>query len=215
MPVSSMAAESDLTVGSPASNAHLPHPDIAFISGPIDTGPNEVYFHTHYVPRIRQAIENGHGFVIGPIPSGVDADALDYLLAYPVGPSRITVFVTPAEEVIFGPRLRALSVNLKVVQSQMTQERDAAMTQASTYDILRVRTTEEARAFYGGMARPGYVTNTERNWRRRQGIAGDVLVSAKEINRSMGYTVSEILSSPEAKKGVLTQLKQALTVTDR
>jgi len=76
--------------------------------------------------------------VIGPIPSGVDADALDYLLAYPVSPSRITIFVTTAEESMWAARFRALSVNLEVVDGQMTQERDAAMTQASTYDILRV-----------------------------------------------------------------------------
>jgi hypothetical protein len=186
-----MAAGTDLTVGSTAGNDHLPRPEIAFISGPVDSGPNEVYFHTHYVPRIQKAIDNGHKFVIGPIPSGIDADALDYLLAYPVAPSRITIFVTPAEEKMFGPRFRALSVNLQVVESQMTQERDAAMTQASTYDILRVRTTEEARAFYGGMARPGYVTNTERNWRRRRGVAEDLLIGAEEINCSMGYPASE------------------------
>ncbi|KAJ5382043.1 uncharacterized protein N7496_004471 [Penicillium cataractarum] len=207
-----MAAENDSIVGSPPGNNHVPRrPEIAFISGPIDTGLNEVYFHTHYVPRILKAIENGHNFVIGPIPSGVDADALDYLLAYPIVPSRITIFVTPAEENMFGPRFRALSVNLHVVESQMTQERDAAMTQASTYDILRARTLEEAKEFYGGMTRPGYVTNTERNWRRRRGIGEDSLISAEEINCSMGYPASEVLvSRPEGKKGVLGQLKQAL-----
>ncbi|GLI79782.1 hypothetical protein PoHVEF18_008123 [Penicillium ochrochloron] len=205
-----MTAETDLKVGSAAANDHVTRPEIAFISGPINSGPNEVYFHTHYAPRIQQAIEKGHEFVIGPIPSGIDADALDYLLAYPVDPGRITIFVTPAEEATFGPRFRALSVNLQVVESQMTQERDAAMTQASIYDILRVRTTEEARAFYGGMARPGYVTNTERNWRRRRGIAEDLLIGAEEINCSMGYPASEVSLSPAAKKWGLGQLKQAL-----
>jgi hypothetical protein len=203
-----MAAEGDPVAGNLASNDECPRPDIAFISGPINTGPNEVYFHTHYVPRIQQAIENGHDFVIGPIPSGVDADALNYLLAYPVSSSRITIFVTTAEESMWGARFRALSVNLQVVDGQMTQERDAAMTQASTYDILRVRTPTEAREFYGGMARPGYVTNTERNWRRRRGIAQDVLVSVEEINCSMGFSVSESLSASESKTGFLAQLKQ-------
>lgn len=205
-----MAPEGDPMARSLASNDECPGLDIAFISGPIDTGPNKIYFHTHYVHRIQQAIENGHDFLIGPIPSGVDADALDYLLAYPVSPSRITIFVTTAEESMFGPRLRALSVNLQMVDGQMTQERDAAMTQASTYDILRVRTPEEAREFYGAMARPGYVTNTERNWRRRRGIAPDVLVSAEEINRSMGFSASESLSASESKMGFLGQLKQTL-----
>ncbi|KAJ5907283.1 uncharacterized protein N7473_004199 [Penicillium subrubescens] len=207
-----MASETNLTVGSTAGNDHVTRPEIAFISGPINSGPNGVYFHTYYVPRIQQAIEKGHKFVIGPIPSGIDANALDYLLAYPVAPEHITIFVTPAEEATFGPRFRAMSVNLQVVESQMTQERDAAMTQASTYDILRVRTMEEAREFYGGMARPGYVTNTERNWRRRRGMTEDLLITAEEINCSMGYPASEVLPLPEGsgKNGVLDQLKQAL-----
>ena len=92
----------------------------------------------------------------------------------------------------------------------MTQERDAAMTQASTYDILRVRTTEEAKAFYGGLARPGYVTNTERNWRRRRGMAEDDVITAEEINCSMGFPALKDLSTPEAKHGTLEWLKKAL-----
>jgi hypothetical protein len=206
-----MAAKIGPLIGSPHGNDQLPRPEIAFISGPIDTGPNEIYFHTHYIPRIQEAVEQGHDFVIGPIPSGVDADALDYLLACPIAPSRITIFVTPAEESMWGPQFRALSVNLCVVEGQMTRERDAAMTRASTYDILRVRTVEEVKEFYGGGARHGYVTNTERNWRRRRGIAEESSISAEEINCSMGYDpASKIRSRPQGKKGVLGQLKQAL-----
>ncbi|OOQ88930.1 hypothetical protein PEBR_09892 [Penicillium brasilianum] len=207
-----MAAKNDPLIGSPHGNDHLPRPEIAFISGPIDTGPNEIYFHTHYVPRIQEAVEQGHDFVIGPIPSGVDADALDYLLACPIAPSRITIFVTPAEANTWGPRFRALSVNLRVVEGQMTRERDAAMTQASTYDILRVRTVEEVKEIYGERARHGYVTNTERNWRRRRGIAEDTSISAEEINCSLGYYPASKVPSLDrrGKKGVLGQLKQAL-----
>lgn len=161
---------------------------VAFISGPINTGPEEHYFHTHYVPRILQAIQHGDDFVIGPIPSGVDADALDFLLAYPVAPSRIIIFVTPAEEGMWGGHFRARGVHLQVVEGQMSRDRDAALTRASDYDILRLRTKEEAQAFHGQLWRDGYVTNTERNWKRRQKIAEDVVVSAEDINRAMGHT---------------------------
>lgn len=172
---------------------------IAFISGPISTGPEEDYFRTHYVPQILRAIQRGDDFVIGPIPSGVDADALDFLLAYPVAPSRITIFVTPAEEGMWGGHLRARGVNLQVVEGQMSRERDAALTRASDYDILRLRTKEEARAFYGRLWREGYVTNTERNWKRRQKIAEEVVVSAEEINRTIGE------EAPSTDRGMLAR----------
>ncbi|KAJ5182397.1 hypothetical protein N7492_000013 [Penicillium capsulatum] len=173
---------------------------VAFISGPMDTGPGEDYFHTHYVPRILHAIETGDDFVIGPLPRGVDADALDFLLTYPVAPNRITIFVTSAEEGIWGAHFRARGVRLHVVEGQMSRERDAALTRASDYDILRLRTPEEAQAFYARLWRDGYVTNTERNWKRRQKIAEDVVISAREINRTMDFP-SETASS--TGKGVL------------
>jgi hypothetical protein len=145
---------------------------VAFISGPIDTGPDNVYFRTHYVQPINAAIAAGHDFVIGPILSGVDADALDYLLNYPIAPSRITIFMTIAEDSAWGNIFRARGVNVFVLEGRQatTQNRDAAMTAASDYDILRWRTEEEAREFYGELYRPGRVTNTERNWRRRKGL---------------------------------------------
>ncbi|KAJ6107096.1 hypothetical protein N7523_008419 [Penicillium sp. IBT 18751x] len=157
-------------------------PEIAFISGPIDTGCDESYFHTYYVPRIRRAVQRGDHFVIGPVPTGVDADALAYLLAYPVSPTRITIFVTSAEQGMWGARFRAFGVYVHVVDGQMSCERDAALTQSSTYDILRVRTRKEAKAFYGKLFRDGCVTNTERNWKRRRGIAEDEIVGLAEIN---------------------------------
>ncbi|KAJ5948071.1 hypothetical protein N7466_001086 [Penicillium verhagenii] len=159
--------------------------EVAFISGPIDSGPQEEYF-KHYIPRINDAVQRGDNFVIGPIPTGVDADALSYLLAYPVPPTRITICVTPAEDGMWGDRFRATGVNVRVVNGQMTRERDATLTSISTYDILRVRTKAEAQKFYGRLWREGYVTNTERNWKRRRGIAEDVAVDAKEINRYVG-----------------------------
>ncbi|KAL1966050.1 hypothetical protein VTN77DRAFT_4798 [Rasamsonia byssochlamydoides] len=149
----------------------------AFISGPLDTGPNQSYFVSHYIPLINAALSRGDKFVIGPIPSGVDADALAYLLSQPAvsaSPAeRITIFVTREEDRLWGAKFRSLGVKVHVVQSANPRARDAAMTRASNYDILRWRTPEEARALYGAAWREGHVTNTERNWRRRRGLLTD------------------------------------------
>ncbi|KAI3195425.1 hypothetical protein CBS147311_8105 [Penicillium roqueforti] len=168
---------------------------IAFISGPIDTGPDKSYFHTHYLTQIHHAVNCNHLFVIGPIPSGVDADALAYLLAYPISPSRVTIFVTQAENGMWGAHFRSFGVNVRVVEGHTSHDRDAALTSASTYDILRVRTKKEAKAFYGHMWRDGHVTNTERNWKRRRGIAEYEIVGEETINRSMGYDMGPALST--------------------
>ncbi|KAL4792655.1 hypothetical protein BDV19DRAFT_249049 [Aspergillus venezuelensis] len=147
-------------------------PQVAFISGPVDTGPDSIYFKTHYITPVQTAIEKGHNFVIGPIPSGVDADALDYLLSYPIDPRRITIFMTIGEDTAFGTWFRSKGVNTHVLPNITATSgmRDAAMTEASDYDILRFRTEEEGRKFFGNMFREGVVTNTERNWRRRMGL---------------------------------------------
>ncbi|KAE8403332.1 hypothetical protein BDV37DRAFT_250771, partial [Aspergillus pseudonomiae] len=157
--------------------------ETAFISGPVDTGPDNTYFHTHYVPRINAAIDRGHRFVIGPV-TGVDRAALDYLLAYPIPPSHITIFVTPTENILMGDEFRARAVNVHVVdgcRNMTTRERDAAMTRASTYDILRWRPRTESREFYGQLYREGYVTNTEMNWRRRRGISETEIVREEDV----------------------------------
>lgn len=154
---------------------------IAFISGPIDTGCNAAYFHSHYAPRIDAAIKRGDQFVIGPIPSGVDSDALAYLLDYPISPDRITIFVTAAEDRIWGEKFRELKVNVHV-EGQTPAERDATMTRSSTYDILRWRKIEEAKEFYGPIWRDGHLTNTERNWRRRRGIGLNEVVREDEVD---------------------------------
>lgn len=165
-----------------ASTSPCTDRQVAFISGPIDTGPDASYFHAHYVPRINTAIARGDHFVIGPLPYGVDADALKYLLAYPVSPDRITIFVTPGEKQIWGRAFDQLKVNVHQVEGQTSGERDAAMTQASSYDILRWRRQEEAKEFYGSMWRDGHVTNTERNWRRRRGIGMDESVREEDVD---------------------------------
>ncbi|KAJ0420264.1 hypothetical protein BJY00DRAFT_313203 [Aspergillus carlsbadensis] len=149
-------------------------PKTAFISGPTDTGPNATFFEKHYIPSLHTAIAAGHDFIIGPILSGVDSDALDYLLSFPIAPSRITIYMTYSENKAWGQLFRDRGVRVLVLEdvSATTAMRDARMTADSDYDILRWRTEEEARAFYGEvMYRGGYVTNTERNWRRRRGLA--------------------------------------------
>lgn len=164
------------------------HREIAFISGPLETGPDASYFHEHYTKRIDAAIARGDDFVIGPIPHGVDADALDYLLAYPISPSRITIFVTPDEDRMWGAKFRSHGVRVRIVKDNtMTgtpgpRYRDAAMTANSTYDILRWRRRSEAKKFYGKQWRDGHLTNTERNWRRRRGIAEDAVVKEEDID---------------------------------
>lgn len=158
-----------------------PSSEVAFISGPIDSGRDSIYFHTHYASRIAAAIKRGDHFVIGPIPTGVDADALAYLLEHPISPDRITVFVTSAENQLWGKKFGGFGVNVHV-EGDTTAQRDAAMTQASTYDILRWRKKDEAREFYGTMWREGHLTNTERNWRRRRGIALDEVVREDEVD---------------------------------
>jgi hypothetical protein len=152
---------------------------VAFISGPLDTGNDACYFHAHYAARIDAATSRGDHFVIGPIPYGIDADALAYLLEHPVSPDRITVFVTAAEDQLWGRKFREMKVNVHV-QGQTPAERDAAMTGASSYDILRWRKRAEARELYGALWREGHITNTERNWRRRRGIGLDEMAREDE-----------------------------------
>ncbi|KAJ9207166.1 hypothetical protein DTO164E3_440 [Paecilomyces variotii] len=168
------------------------HREIAFISGPLDTGPDASYFRKHYTKRVDSAIARGDDFIIGPIPYGVDADALYYLLAYPVSPSRITIFVTPDEDRMWGTKFRNRGVRVNVLKHDPERgtpgprDRDAAMTANSTYDILRWRTRDEAKQFYGKAWRDGHLTNTERNWRRRRGIGEDVVIKEEDIDFFMG-----------------------------
>jgi hypothetical protein len=165
-------------------------PKTAFISGPTDTGPDQAFFKKHYIPSLNTAIAAGHNFIIGPILSGVDADALDYLLAYPIPASRITIYMTYSENKAWGSMFRSRGVHVFVLEdiSATTAMRDAQMTADSEYDILRWRTEEEAGAFYGEMYRGGYVTNTERNWRRRRGLAETGELGRGEV------TVEEMIS---------------------
>jgi hypothetical protein len=154
---------------------------VAFISGPLDTGPDGAYFRKYYEQLVVSAIRRGDTFVIGPIPNGVDADALSYLLAYPISPERITICVTHGEDRLWGEKFRALGVRVHV-EGDVPRERDAAMTRLSSYDILRWRPIKEAKSFYGDRWREGHVTGTEMNWRRRRGLKEDDVVREEDVD---------------------------------
>ncbi|KAJ7243014.1 hypothetical protein C8J57DRAFT_978035, partial [Mycena rebaudengoi] len=153
-------------------------PLTAFISGPLD--PLPTYFAEHYAARLDSAIAQQHAFVLGPA-RGVAALALAYLRGHGVPAARISVFLSEAEAPFpsdssstsadpawraFAEKLRALGLGV-VVAGRGHAERDAAMTAASDYDILRYQTEAECRALYGARYRPR-VSGTQRNEMRRR-----------------------------------------------
>jgi hypothetical protein len=140
----------------------------AFISGPLE--PTPAYFAQHYAPRIDIAIAQSHSFIVGP-SRGTDTIALSYLKEHGVPPSRVTLFLNESEgaqpkwqQVADSLRVRGAGV---VVVGRGNTERDAAMTAASDYDILRYHTEAECRALYGNKYRPR-VSGTQRNELRRK-----------------------------------------------
>jgi hypothetical protein len=144
-------------------------PRIAFISGPIDA--TEEYFSQHYKPAILDAIAADDTFVVGPI-HGIDTLTLHFLLTQNIAPNRITVYMADFEyhDTERRKRYEKLGVNVvEAVPGRTTGERDAAMTNASDYDILRYRTERECKELYGALwyAR---VSNTEKNERRRAAL---------------------------------------------
>lgn len=182
---------SSILVPQPTSTSHTARPPTgtamtsghtAMISGHTDL-PQDL-FDKHYIPQLTIALESGANFIIGDA-KGVDEMALTWLLTH-AKPDRITVYCSRAYNV---SKLEALGVNVILDKSgaaggggsngkgmnkgreagnpnasrQRHLDRDARMTVASDFDILYVRTDEEARAFYG------------ERWRKR--------VSATELNR--------------------------------
>jgi hypothetical protein len=114
----------------------------AFISGHLKLTEDE--FDTHYLPLIQKAIDDGHGFVIGDA-RGVDAMAQKYLKEI-YKPYSQTLGTDEGEPVrVFHmfdtPRNNA---GFKTVGGFTSDdERDAAMTAASDYDIAWVRPGKE------------------------------------------------------------------------
>ncbi|KAF2186357.1 hypothetical protein K469DRAFT_707018 [Zopfia rhizophila CBS 207.26] len=165
----------------------------AFISGPLDA--SEEYFNTHYVPHLQTAIQKGDHFVMGPV-AGIDTLSLHYLLSQNVDPKRITVFMAHFEyqNASWRKSYEELGVSVKEVGSlgTTTRDRDAAMTQASDYDILRYRSEEEAKELYGSIWWPR-ISNTEMNERRRKGVTSQAY--------NLGGSVAPKLKDSDGKEG--------------
>lgn len=141
---------------------------VAFVSGPI--APPPTYFEEHYEGLLRAAIASGYSFVMGPAP-GIDTLALRFLVDQGVNPAKITVYLAEFQERIYRSSLEwleGLGGHIHV-EGVTTSDRDAAMTRASDYDILRYMTVQEQMAHYGEDYYPR-ISATQMNERRRQGL---------------------------------------------
>ncbi|KAJ7471306.1 hypothetical protein B0H11DRAFT_1730602 [Mycena galericulata] len=145
------------------SAATLSRPRTAFISGPL--APTPTYFAEHYAPRLDASITQGHAFVLGP-SRGIDTLALTYLKQHGVPTARVTVFLSESEGTQAWQKFADQGVGV-VVAGRGHTERDAAMTAASDYDILRYQTEAECRALYGSKYR-ARVSGTQLNEMRRK-----------------------------------------------
>lgn len=114
---------------------------VAYISGHTDL--TEAEFLLHYQPLINEAYLAGHHFVVGDA-KGADYFAQEYLANYLVIPSRVVVY-----HMLTDPRHFYVSKSedghefSTVGGFKSDEERDAAMTKASTYDIAWVRPGRE------------------------------------------------------------------------
>ncbi|KAF2756336.1 hypothetical protein EJ05DRAFT_477507 [Pseudovirgaria hyperparasitica] len=164
----------------PTATPKLSHTPVAFISGPLEV--TWEYFNTYYKDRIDNAFNQGHSFVVGPV-DGIDKLALVYIVDKlnntpreedtPVDRSRVDVFMGEFElgrrhevEDILGKRVTVATERVgEMVKREPSWARDAAMTVASSYDIVRWRTEDEQKLAYE-FWRPR-ISNTEHNVRRR------------------------------------------------
>lgn len=174
-------------------------PRRAFVSGPIDA--EDHYFALHYIPTITAAMLDGDHFVVGPVP-GVDTQTLRFLLhppppLRPCDPKRISVYMAAFEFADHTRRnyYRDLGVNVREVDTAgpgtTTRQRDEMMTQESDYDILRYRSEEEAKLYYGESWWPR-VSNTEVNERRRRGIT--------DLSYNLEGSVAPLVDGVEEKR---------------
>ena len=179
-PTSTPPTSGSTTSSSLQSPSQPQRPRVAFVSGHIDITPQQ--FSTHYAPALDAAIHRGDAFVLSTA-RGADTLALAYLRAHHVEPARITIYThtprpnrmtnaTPnrVDKMQLNPevekRYREEGYNIKVIQGYHN-ERDAACTDASDYDILWVRGETETIALYGSKYRPGRISGTQKNRDRR------------------------------------------------
>lgn len=108
---------------------------IAYISGHLNITDDE--FVEHYADKIIQAVKDGHNFVVGDA-RGVDATAQLFIAGLVGSKSpRVTVY-----HMFDSPR-KNLASNKPAGGFKTDEERDAAMTAASDYDIAWVRPGRE------------------------------------------------------------------------
>lgn len=103
----------------------------AYISGHMDLTEDE--FFEHYIPHIREAAENGDMFVVGDA-KGTDTMAQEYLSAFT---DKVVVYH------MFGKPRNNKGHSPTVGGFKSDEERDAAMTKVSDYDIAWVRPGRE------------------------------------------------------------------------
>ncbi|PPQ95757.1 hypothetical protein CVT26_015844 [Gymnopilus dilepis] len=194
--------------GPPPPNPRRP---VAFISGPLEV--DQEYFSTHYLPKIRTAVRQGHHFLIGA-SRGTDTLSFEYLRNCRVHPSRITVYFNTWEETKLRYKFRKFEENggaVVIVHGGYT-ERDEAMTRASHYDILRYRTEDELKTRYGAKYRKR-ISGTQKNEMRRQQGFGltwpgtEHLGKRKEIKEDFDLVQDEAEVADEVK----TETKQEET----
>lgn len=102
-----------------------------FISGHLDITPEE--FAQHYVPRITQALAEGHNFVVGDA-RGCDAKTQEFL---PACPDRVTVYHMHKTPRNLWGKFQCRG------GFRSDLDRDRAMTEASDADIAWVRPGRE------------------------------------------------------------------------
>ncbi|KAF2815381.1 uncharacterized protein BDZ99DRAFT_459267 [Mytilinidion resinicola] len=164
----------------PKGPANGTRPLVAFVSGHIDITP--VQFRAQYASAIDTAIARGDIFVLSNA-GGVDTMGLAYLRDHGVSPDRITIYMhTPrSNRKLHATQIRINAMRLgKDVEEKYEKEgygiravqgyhneRDAAMTEESDYDILWVRDEADTAKLYGAKYRPGRVSGTQKNKNRR------------------------------------------------
>lgn len=131
---------------------------IAFISGHLDLTDQE--FEEHYLPKIGEALKNGHSFVVGDA-KGADTIAQKYFntifRVYRVkGEINCELAPVTVYHMFKSPRNNA--GGFKIIGGfQSDDERDAAMTAASDYDIAWVRPGREKSGTAKNLARRNHV----------------------------------------------------------
>jgi hypothetical protein len=143
---------------------------ILFVSGHMDL--EQAEFDEFYKPELKRNITARPDclFVIGNA-RGADTMVLHYLLDdCKINPNRITVYIHsnyPKKIISEQKRLALLGVST-VVGFKTSDDRDAAMTAASSMDIAWVRPKEKAKEKLGSKYNENHVTGTEKNILRRR-----------------------------------------------